>query len=111
LFYPENGAGGFYEVLLRTYKTVERNSCPCCNLVTVPTQLSQPRDLIKFNLLHPCTYNPNTVQWISKTQTLQQYSLHKLTNAHNKIQLNINHKIQFMKSIKLQHISAPENNP
>jgi len=42
---------------------------------------------------------------------LQLNSIHQPKNALNKTQQNTTHKIQFMTSIKLLHVSAPDSQP
>jgi len=42
------------------------------------------------------------------TQCIFLQSLYQPTNALKEIQQNANHKMQFMTSIKLLHVSAPD---
>jgi hypothetical protein len=54
-----------------------------------------------------CTGNAD--QTVVYSDTLQLNSIYQQTNALNKTQQNTNHKTQFVTSIKLLHVSAPES--
>jgi len=56
-----------------------------------------------------CTGNAD--QMVVCSDMLRMNSIYQPTNALNKTQHNKNHKIRFMASIKLLHVSAPECHP